>query len=108
VTLQQALQTGGAETAHRITRCFKQCGRQRWQSHAPAWVARGAIHHAAVECLATLYACTHQFFSRLCHRLSFPAEKDNQVRANIDGFGCKISPVFYLRSSCRLIAGVPA
>jgi len=108
VAIQQALQTGGAKTARRITCCFKQCGRQWRQSHAPAWVARGAIHHAAVECLATLYACTHRFFSRLCQKLSCSAEKDNQMRANIDDFGCKISPVFYLRSPFRLIAGVPA
>jgi hypothetical protein len=108
VAIQHALQTGGAKTARRITCCFKQRGRQWRQSHAPASDARGAIYHAAVECLATLYACTHRFFSLLCQRLSFLTEKDNQMRANIDDFGCKISPVFYSRSSFRLIAGVPA
>jgi hypothetical protein len=108
MTIQQALQTVGTKTARRITRSFKQCGRQWRQSHAPAWIGRGPIHHAAVEGLATLYAYTHRFFSRLCQRLSCSAEKDNQMRANIDDFGCKISPVFYPRSPFRLIAGVPA
>jgi hypothetical protein len=30
------------------------------------------------------------------------------MRANIDDFACKISPVFYLRWPLRLIAGAPA
>jgi hypothetical protein len=98
VTIQQALQTGGTKTAHRITRCFKQYGRQWRQSHAPAWVARWAIHHAAVEGLTTLYACTHCFPPLCCQRLSFSVEKDKKVCANIDDFACKISPVFYQHS----------
>ena len=107
MTIQQALQTGGTKTARRITSGFKQCGRQRRQSHAPAWVARGAVHHATSESLAALYACTHRFFSLLFQRLSSSAEKDNEVCANIDDFACKISPVFYQCHSLRLIAGVP-
>jgi hypothetical protein len=102
VAIQQVLQALRAKAA----RCITGTGQQRrWQGrqrHAPAGLRRRDVCHAAVELLTTLNAGAHRRFpSMLIGRLLCLSEKDNQRRANIDCFACKISPVFI--SACRFV-----